>query len=231
MSSTARASVQDLEIVPLLVGDVEEILVLYEIAKSVAPFGFMATRSKEEYLELFAHGAIGVGLRDAGRLISYAIAHRLDHNPYPDVPLLSGIDPAVQQVYHGHGWTVHPQYRNRGLGQQLFEIRFQRMAEMKVDHFFGLAAVDNLSSVGGVLRAGAIVVGFAADETAMNYIVYWGHLRERLRRDLPPIAVDPGDHKEQERLFMLRHAGCRLLRPSSGERQASAELRIEFLPT
>jgi GNAT superfamily N-acetyltransferase len=225
----------DLQPVLLSFGDVDELFALYELARSVTPYGFLAIRSKDHFREIFREpeNVIGTGLRDNGRLVGYSICHRVATNPYPESALLSVIQPKRDILFQGDGWVVHPDYQGRRLGRRLFELRSQQMNERQVDHMLGLAAIDNVSSISSALHAGALLVGFARDETALNYIVYAGRLCKRLIPNVPPIMISHSDHNEQNRLFGQRHAICDVGRPSRfalGASRDDAEFQFYFLP-
>jgi GNAT superfamily N-acetyltransferase len=226
----------DLEAVLLSLIDVDEIFALYELARSVTPYGFLANRSKNDYRRILhiPEDIIGLGIKDGDRLIAYSIWHRIAANPYPQNLVLSAIDVTAATVFHSGGSAVHPEYQGRGLGRRLFEIRLQQMKERRIDHCLGLSAVENLPSIRSVLRAGSLIVGFARDETALNYIVYTGHLRERLMSDVPPVTVSSMDHNQQDQLFAQRHAICGLSHPGVSEPASSqhggGECQFRFLP-
>jgi GNAT superfamily N-acetyltransferase len=196
------------EVVSLSSDDIEEVFALYRMCRAVTPYGFMADRTKNYYRNIFRRPGdmIGMGLRDGERLVAYSICHRLCKKAYTDCILLSAIDPKTSLVYHGAGYVVHPDYHGRGIGTKMFQLRFQQMAQRQVDHFFGLTAIDNLRSISSVLQAGSLLVGFARDETALNYVVYWGHLCGRLTTKVPPIMVNNKDVKQQKLLFSQRYA-------------------------
>jgi GNAT superfamily N-acetyltransferase len=191
----------------LSVDDVDEIFELYTLGRSVTPFGFLAIRTKDDFREIFRRSkdVIGVGIRDNGQLIAYSICHRIVAIPYADNAILQAINPTYKIVYHGDGTVVHPDYQGRLLTKRLFRSRAEQLNERHADHMLGLVAVNNLVSIGNSLLAGALLIGFADDETAMNYIVYIGRLRDSLQIRAKPIVLNWQDHIKQMRLFAERH--------------------------
>ena len=198
--------------------DIGQIFALYTLAQSATPHGFLATRSKDYFREIIRKPdeVIAIGIRDKERLIAYSICHRVTTNPYSEYSLLSTIKPATCTVYHGDGTVVDPEYLGRRLAMRLFQVRLEEMIARRIDHMISLVAVDNLASIGNSLLAGAILVGFARDETAMNYILYVGTLSDRLNLHATPIEVVGTDQKKLKRLFAEGYAVCGLGRPTSG---------------
>lgn len=197
--------------------DIDEIFALYALARSATPYGFLATRTKDDFREIFRkpEEVIGTGIRDNGRLIAYSVCHRVTTNLYSENPLLSTIEPTASTVYHGDGTVVHPAYHGRMLTQRISRLRFEQIAERRIDHVVGLIAADNIVSIGNAVLAGALLVGFAHDDTSLNYIAYAGCFRDRLRNDAMPITVGWKDHKQQQRLFAERNVICDLSKPST----------------
>ena len=214
-----------LEDVALTLDDVDEIFALYELLWASTTYGFMAIRTKEDYRALFRQSeVIATGVRDNGRLIAYSVFHRLTDNPYKDNPILGAIDPGTSKIYHGDGSSVHPDYQGRRLGQRLAQIRGAEMAERQAEHLVGLVAVDNLLSVGNILHAGGLLVGFARDETAMNYIAYGGRLESALKLEHQAVDVGWQDFDKQRALFENRHAAFRLKRRQARSSSAPADV-------
>ena len=204
--------------VVLTFDDVEEVFALYELSRTRTPYGFLANRTADDYRALLRNpeDVIAAGIRDDGRLVAYSICHRLDINPYKDNALLGRIDPAKSATYHGDGTIVHPDYQGRMLAQKLAHARQAEMALRQVEHVVGLVAVDNLLSIGNTLHAGALLVGFARDETAMNYIGYGGRLESALQMDAEPIEVDWRNLEVQAALFARRQVVVRIRRQANG---------------
>jgi hypothetical protein len=110
-------------------------------------------------------------------------------------------------------------------------MREQQMAERQIDHMVALAATDNLTSIGIALLSGAMLVGFAPDETALNYIVYDGRLWSNLRGDAAPVKIDWRDIQRQERLFAECNVICQLDRPAPAASCSNRQGRsFAFLP-
>lgn len=223
-----------LQTVLLTSNDVDEIFALYEFGRSDTPYGFLALRTKEHFREVFRthEHVVGTGIRDNGRLIAYSICHRIARNPYPDNPVLSAVDP-TSTIYHGDGTVVHPAYHGRMLAQRIARLRWEQIAERRIEHVLGLVAVDNIVSIGNVVLAGGLLVGFARDETSMNYIAYAGCLRDRLRKDAMPVSVAWHDHEQQQHLFVERNVVCNLNRSNATDSSASGnpiQRRFAFQP-
>lgn len=222
-----------LETVRLSAADVDAIFELYLAARSSSPYGHLAIRSKEDYHRLFREpdDVIATGIKDQGRLIAYSICHRLKENPYQGNLLLADIDPAASTMFHGDGTFVAPAYQGRQLGHRIFRLREQQMAEHQIDHMVALAATDNLTSIGIALLSGAILVGFARDATALNYIIYGGRLRSNLQSDAAPVKIDWQDLEGQKRLFAKHNVICQLDRPASAAlRDKSQDRSFVFRP-
>lgn len=227
------ATTSGLEDVVLTLDDVEEIFALYQQARTTTPYGFVAIRTEDDYRALFsdAESVIATGVRDNGRLIAHSICHRLSRNPYTDNPILGSIDAAKERMYHGDGTSVHTDYQGRMLAKRMFKLRQREIEARRIEHMVGLVAVDNLVSIGNVLHSGTLLVGFARDETAMNYLVYGGRLNARLRTDAMPIDVDWKDHELQRSLFERRHAVCGLARgPRRPTPGSDRPRQFSFLP-
>lgn len=220
---------EELEFVNLTADDVDDVFALYELALKRTSPGFLALRTKQDYVQLFAAAdeVVADGVRDRERLIAYSLGGRISVNPYPSCRMLASINPKHERLYHGYGWVVHPDYRGKGIGPPLFRLRFQHLAARQVDHFLALSAVDNLQSIGSILKAGSILIGLAHDETALNYILYWGRFLGRLRKGMAPLVVPSFDRLEQERLFKQGYVICS--DPESVSNQ-SAERHFGFWP-
>lgn len=205
-----------LQTVLLSSDDIDDIFSLYGICRADTPYGFLAVRTIDDFRELFRNptDVIGTGMRDNGKLIAYSICHRVATNPYPDNPLLSAIEPQTDIVYHGDGTVVHPAYQGRILARRVVRLRRQQIADRRIAHVLGLIAVDNIVSIGNAVLAGALLVGFARDETSLNYIGYAGSLRDRLRKDVMPLTVRRDDHERQQHLFTKRNVVCGLSQPN-----------------
>jgi hypothetical protein len=217
-----------LEDVLLTHDDVGEIFALYELSRTSTSYGFLAIRNEDDYRVLFEHAerVVATGVRDNGRLIAHSICHRLMRNPYEQNAILSSIDASRERMFHGDGTSVHPDYQGRRLAQRLFKLRQREIETNRIEHMVGLVAVDNLVSIGNVLHAGALLVGFVRDETAMNYLVYAGRLQANLTMGSPPLEVDWQDHETHASLFERRHAVCGLARAvAEGEGR-----KFHFLP-
>lgn len=222
-----------LEDVVLALDDAAEVFALYDLVRTGTPYGFLAIRSEDDYRELFRNpqNVVATGVRDGGRLIAHSICHRLTRNPYADNAILGKIDPVSERLYHGDGTTVHPDYQGRMLAKRMFRLRQREIEARRIEHMVGLVAVDNLISIGNVLHSGALLAGFARDETAMNYIAYGGRLNARLRNDVAPTEVEWRDHEMQRSLFERGHAACSLLRtPTSAATARGAGRQFSFRP-
>jgi hypothetical protein len=212
---TYREEANRLQVVLLSLNDVDEIFSLYRLCRVATPYGFLAIRSENDFREIFRNpeNVIGTGIRDDGRLIAYSICHRIATNPYPDNPVLSAIEFQTATVYHGDGTAVHPDYHGRMLARRIARLRRQQIADRRVDHVLGLIAVDNIMSIGNVVLAGVLLVGFARDETALNYIAYSGSFRDKLGTDRVPLIVRWNDQEQQQRLFAQQYVVCDLTQP------------------
>jgi GNAT superfamily N-acetyltransferase len=215
--------------------DVDEVFALYQLARSVTPHGFLAIRTKDDYRKIFQNPKhmVGLGIKDADRLIAYSVCHRIIANPHVNNPILSSIDATLRTVYHGDGHVIHPGYQGRGIGRQLLQFRSRQLADRGVQHYLALVAVDNLPSIGNIRNAGSMLVGFARDETALNYIVYSGCVRERVMTNALPVLVSYRDRNQQNRLFAQRHVICDVSHPAGFELGASrddSEIQFHFLP-
>jgi hypothetical protein len=80
----------------------------------------------------------------------------------------------------------------------------------------GLAAIDNLSSLANILRSGGLLVAFARDETAMNYVGYAGFLRAQA--EAPPRVLACDDFAGQAQLFAEGLVITEMKRSPSGRR-------------
>jgi GNAT superfamily N-acetyltransferase len=145
---------------------------------------------------------------------------------------LASIDPQTSVVYHGAGIVVHPDFQRLGIGTRLLQLRSQQLSERRVDHCFGLTAVDNLRSIASQLRAGCLLAGFARDQTAMNYVVYWSRHLQGLTTDAAPALVPVTERRLQRRLFQQRHVICGLSQTAREPNVpcAGANHQFEFLP-
>jgi hypothetical protein len=224
-----------LQVISLSSDDVDEVFSLYQLNRSIAPYGFMAIRTKSDYRKMLSAPPsmiIRTGLRTRKDLIAYAFCHRIPTNPYKHCPLSSSIDPQASTVYHGAGAVVHPDFHRLGIGKRLMQLRLLQMTDRQVDHFFGLIAVDNLPSIATNLHAGCLLAGFARDQTALNYVMYWGRLRQALPTDAVPTLVPITERKHHRRLFRKRHVICGLSRVMGGTAALcrNTDRQFEFLP-
>jgi hypothetical protein len=180
---------------------------LYSLVDRLTPYGFLARRKLADFEGAFADpdSLVAVGVRKEGRLIAYSICRRAMRPPYPGNLFLSRIDPAITPLYVGIGTVVLPDFQGHLLMAQMLGLRRRLLFERRVHHVAGLVAIDNVLSIGNLLRAGAALLGFHEDETAMNYIAYGGDMLSRLDRKSISIAVPVGDRKQQARLFDNGH--------------------------
>lgn len=221
-------TIGQLETVHLSCGDARDIFLLYEQVRSCTQYGFLANRSEQEFRALLRSpkNVIGLGLRDAGRLIAYSMCHRISGNPYASNLFLSPIDPNRSVTYHGDGTVVDLDYAGRQLGKRLFQLRISEMAHRGVEHMISLVAIENTASIGNALLAGALLVGTVRDQTAMNYILYVGKFRNRL--DLNANSVDIGAERREEimRLLEKGHLAYGLRRAATYGKTSERVLRL-----
>ncbi len=208
MRANSDSAAGQLELVLLSPDDVDDVYGLYELSRSISPYGHLAVRTKDDYRELFREpgNVIGTGIRDNGQLVAHSICHRLTANPYRDNPVLAAIDPATSTVFHGDGTVVHPDYQGRHISQRIFRLRVEQMAERRIEHFVALIAIDNIVSIGNALLSGAILVGFRRDETAMNFVVYSGRLAQQVPRQCT--ASSGRSHERKPSSSSEGAAGC-----------------------
>jgi hypothetical protein len=222
----ADTDIDRLETIDLSLDEVDAIFDLYQVARSISPYGYLAVRTKDDYRELFRDpdSVIGAGIKHGGKLIAYSICHRLTVNPYRDNPLLRSVDATTSAIYHGDGTVVHPAYQGRRLSHKLFRQRKEQMAARQIDHMLGLIAIDNMPSIGNALISGAMLIGFTNDETAMNYLAYRGRLQARVCADLAPKWTDWLNRERQELLFVGRHVVCDIRRSVPTDRTKNRSL-------
>lgn len=199
---------------PVVLGaaDAGSVYALYDLVDRLTPYGFLARRKLADFEGAFADpdSIVAVGVRKEGRLIAYSICRRATRLPYPDNFFLSRIDPAITPLYVGMGTVVLPDFQGHLLMAQMLGLRRRLLVERRVHHMAGLVAIDNLLSIGNLLRAGAALLGFQEDETAMNYIAYGGDMLSRLDRKSISIAVPVGDRAQQAQLFESGHVAFAL---------------------
>jgi hypothetical protein len=109
----------------------------------------------------------------------------------------------------------------------------QQLADRHIDHVLGLIAVDNIVSIGNAVLGGLLLVGFARDETSLNYIAYHGRLRDWLSTDATLVSVGWKDHDRQQRLFAERKVVCDFRSPNKTGLSVSGALddrQFAFLP-
>jgi ribosomal protein S18 acetylase RimI-like enzyme len=220
----------------LSAADIDQIFALYTLARSKAAYGFLADRDKDDFHEIFQRpdDVISTGIWDNDRLIAYFISKRIMVNPYPCNPIFSMIDPKASNIYRGQGTVVHPEYHGRTLGKQLLRSRTSQIAERGIDHYTGLVAVDNLVAIKNlVASSGHLLVGFARDQTSLNYITYFGCLRGRLSTAALPCGVSWQDIERQQRLFAQCNVVCDFKPAGHTERTAGrpvGEWQLTYLP-
>jgi len=204
---------------------------LYSHGVATAPFGFLASRSRHEFEDLLAHPerTIAVGAWEDGRLVAYSICHQIRRNPYPEVRILRALEPETETIYQGDGTVVHPDYRGRLLMQRLYEMRRRHLLERKVDHTVGLVSVGNVASLGNVLIAGGLLVGFADDESGENFVGYAGRLTPRLLENTGPLLVGFEDRERQRECFDSLNPVRALSRaPASGSDKRDLEFAVKL---
>ena len=206
--------------------DAGSVYALYKLVDRLTPFGFLARRKLADFESAFADpdSMVAVGVREEGRLIAYSICQRATCSPYPDNLFLSRIDPAVTPLYVGMGTVVLPDFQGHRLMAQMLDLRRKLLFERQVHHIAGLVAIDNLLSIGNLLRAGAALLGFHEDETAMNYIAYGGDMLSSLNRKSIIITMPVGDREQQAQLFASGHVAF-ALRPGKTKQR-----NMQFLP-
>ena len=192
--------------------DTGSVYALYNLVDRLTPYGFLARRKLADFQSAFADpdSIVAVGVRKEGKLIAYSICRRATCLPYPDNLFLSRIDPAVTPLYVGMGTVVDPDFQGHLLMAQMLDLRRRLLFERRVHHMAGLVAIDNLVSIGNLLHAGAALLGFQKDETAMNYIAYGGNMLSRLDRKSISIALPVGDREQQAQLFDSGHVAFSL---------------------
>ena len=84
------------------------------------------------------------------------------------------------------------------LSRRLFVIRREELRKRQTRHFLGLIAVGNWLSLGNALHAGALLVGLARDETALNYVAYTGDFADHPFQSGTHLAdwADAGAHRQ-----------------------------------
>jgi GNAT superfamily N-acetyltransferase len=231
MSQTEERGLQ-----PILLSsrDIDDVFRLYQVTLSTTAHGFLAIRNKDHYCSIFQkpEDMFAIGIRDGDCLVACSVCRRVV-TLYPSAPVLSFIEREKDAVYHSEGWMVHPNYQGRGLGRLLLQTRLRYLAERRIYHVLGLAAIDNLASIHGGLAGGFLFIGFERDETALNYITYSGRLRDRLITDAPPIVVDYQDHDQQKLLFARRYVIRSLARQRVSEqkvRRDKEDYAFHFVP-
>ncbi|MEP7172937.1 MAG: hypothetical protein ABI705_05540 [Aestuariivirga sp.] len=185
---------------------------MYDLVNRLTPQGFLARRHLADFEDAFADpdSTVAVGVRNEGRLIAYSICQRAPQSPYPENLFLSKIGPAVSSFYVGMGTVVDPSFQGRLLMAKMLGLRRRLLVERGIHHMAGLVAIDNLLSIGSILRTGAALVGFQADETAMNYIAYGGERLSRLERQSGSVAVPVGATDQQAQMFDSGHVAVEL---------------------
>jgi hypothetical protein len=176
---------------------------LYSVCAASAPSGFLAPRSWGDFENLLVdqENTVAVGAWEGDFLVAYSICHHIRQNPYPNVKILSPLEPHRQRIYQGDGTVVHPGYRGRLLMQRLYRMRRRLLEARKVDHTIGLVSIGNVDSLGNVLIAGGLLVGFAEDESGENYVGYAGRFTPRLLESASPVIVRLDDRGRQRELF------------------------------
>jgi hypothetical protein len=182
---------------------VESVHRLYSVCAASAPLGFLATRSRVDFDDLLAdpENTVAVGAWEGDVLVAYSICHQIRRNPYPNVKILGSLEGGSQTIYQGDGTVVRPGYRGRLLMQRLYQMRRRQLENRKVDHSVGLVSIGNVDSLGNVLIAGGLLVGFADDESGENYVGYAGRLAPGLLDGASPVIVRFGDRDRQRELF------------------------------
>ncbi len=214
--------------VVLSVNDIQEIFALYSLALSSTPYGFLARRTQDDFQKILSQPSqdvIATGIRSGKQLVAYSICHRISQNPYPENTILAMIEDSNSTIYHGDGTVVHPDYQGRMLAQRISRLRREHIVERGIDHMLGLISTDNIVSIGNAVLAGILLVGFAKDETSLNYIAYAGLLRERLQRDKGAVLTEVDDRQQQNSLFIEKYAACDFF-PATAEVKRQLGFRI-----
>ncbi len=214
--------------VVLSVNDIQEISALYSLALSSTPYGFVAKRTQYDLRKILSwptEDVIATGIRNGKRLVAYSICHRIPGNPYRENQILAMIEDGNSTIYHGDGTVVHPDYQGRTPAQRISRLRREQIVERRIDHMLGLISTDNIVSIGNAALAGILLVGFANDETSLNYIAYAGSLRERLRRDERAVLTGVDDRQQQTSLFLQKYAACDFF-PATAEVKRKLGFRI-----
>ena len=214
----ADPEIEGIEAEFLSAANVDEIYALYLQCRSAAPAGFLAERTRNDYLTFYREpqNVIGLGSRSRGQLIGYLGLHRIHEHPYGDRGLFADIRPDKEITYSWHGRLVHPEYRGRNLSHQLVKVLQGEFVRRRIVHRLSLIAVDNIAGIETAMRSTGLFLGFARDPTSMNYLNYAGSLRNRLRAEVAQVAVHVGDHALQGDLFLTRAPrGIRLVPPNT----------------
>ena len=217
----------DYELAILTRSDVEDIYALYLAAQAAAPYGHLAVRSLTDFNSELAEAdnVAAVGARHKGQLIAYSICAKVDDVLYPDCLFLRHINPAVEPVYAGMGTVVDPRHEGRLLMARLLELRRSVLRSRSVRHMVGLVDVTNIASIASILRSGAFLVGFATDETSLNYIAYGGKLQELVSYSSKMQWTALGDRSAHEEMFAAGNVAKDIKRDGAESRE------LGFLPT
>ncbi|MFT3987887.1 hypothetical protein [Aestuariivirga sp.] len=207
-------------------GDATAVTALYAFVHGRTPEGHLAFRRPEEFAALFADpdSLVAVGAWWGTALAAYSLCRRSSVIPYDPQPFLDLIHRAGGSIYLGMGTVVHPSHEGRLLMARLMATRGEELKARNACHVLGLAAIGNLPSIANILRAGAILVGFSRDETAMNYIGYGGLFQPSVNHGAPRMAVAQDDFAAQQELFSQGQVIVAMNRGGSGERY------FDFLP-
>ena len=226
-SSQTGSEIAGYELGNLAQSDAEDIYALYLTAQATAPYGHLAARALADFeSELSQPDTVAaIGARHNGQLVAYSICVRIDNPPYPDCLFLRHIDREAEPIYGGMGTVVDPRHEGRLLMARLLDLRRAVLLNRSVRHMVGLVDVTNTASIASILRSGAILVGFANDETSLNYIAYGGKLKELISASFPLQWAPLNDLVAQQRLFADATVAVSLKRSEAGSRE------LGFAPT
>lgn len=220
-------SASDYEFVNLTRSDVEDIYALYGAAQATSPYGHLAVRTLADFNFILSNAetVAAIGARHNGRLVAYSICAEVDRVPYTDCQFLRHIDSSTEPTYSGMGTVVDPRHEGRLIMARLLEMRRGVLRSRSIKHMVGLVDVTNTASIASILRSGAILVGFANDETSLNYIAYGGKLKELVSNSSLAQWTPLDDRFAQQDLFAGRKIALSMKRNEGGSRE------LGFAPT
>lgn len=193
---------------------------LYQSVSESVPYGFLASRNREDFAEALSDPSrvVAVGVRYGRQLVAYSICRYSEKNPYSRHFILDNLFENGGPIYVGMGTVVLPKHEGKLLMARMLKLRADLLKERAARNVVGLVAVENLPSMVSILRANGLFVGFHRDETSLNYVAVGGGEESGIMLGKVNEIATIDDLDSQSQLFSQGLVGHKIERLADGRR-------------